>query len=258
MIPEVRLSSQPVVGKYLAGDDLPTTKLQDFEQGGAAIGDPTQGLQLQTWELRVLGEDVRVRPYPNGTYTLLFKRPGITNISFAWDQNMRPAVVFAAGGLYTLWWYDPVPTQQRQVFTNFHGIRDAVLCLDEKRPERRDFSDILMFYLKDPVDEPVQRLYMRAQRDRYGVEYNLGNLPVGTTALYKAGMSNRRRVQLGLYGRFVETGGPRRDIPPYPPEVPPGELILQFGQQFYPGNTGYVEPRFQFTFYTPPISYPLV
>lgn len=255
MIPETRLSSTPVVGQYLAGDELPAVRLQDFERGGVSIGDPTQGLNVRTWELRVFGEDVRVRPYPDGAYTLLFKRKGLQTVGLAWDQNMRATVVFSAGGVYTLWWFDSVPG--KQVFTTFPGIRDAVICLDDKRPERRDFSDILMFYLKDPPEGQSQRLYMRAQRDRFGVEYDLGHLPAGTTNIVRVGMSNRLRQQLVLYGRFVETGGPRRDIPPYPPEVPTQEMILQFDDRFYPGNTGFAQAEFEFTFYVPPVSYPL-
>jgi hypothetical protein len=211
MLPEDRLSTTPVVSDYLPADALDGEKLQDFEQGGVAIGDPTQGLTVQTWELRVLGNDVRVRPV-GGVYQTLFAEPGIQEIGLSFDQNMNPTIVYKANGLCKLRWYDPTPGKQRFVTTGFPGVRDLRICLDDKREERRDFSDILIFYLKDSPTEQPQGLYMRKQRDRYGVEYQVGDLPVGATALHKVGMSKNMRLRMALWGLFAQGSQPRRDI----------------------------------------------
>jgi hypothetical protein len=254
MIPELRLSAQPVEAEFLSADELPRQRLQDFEDGGIAIGDPSQGLRVQTWELSVLGRDVRVRPFPSGTPTVLFQDSDISRVGLAWDQNMRPAVVYVKQGVTKLWWFNPEPTEQRQVFTVIPGARDPVLCLDDKRPGQRDFSDILLFYLKDPLDEPSQRLFMRAQRDRYGVEYAIGSLPTGTTTLIQAGMNKAGRLQFRLAGRYPRPGDGLPTYPPYPPDVPTQGLVLQFGGQGYGGSVGSGELQFEFEYYSPPES----
>lgn len=252
MITGDRLSSSPVLADFLDADALPRQRLQDFEQGGVAIGDPSQGLQVQTWELRVLGRDVRVRPFPNGTYTLLFQYDNIRRIGLAWDQNMRPAVVFEADGVTRLWWYDPL--LQRQAFKGLPGARDVAICLDEKRDALRDFSDILVFYLKDSVTATQQRLFMRRQRDRYDNELVAGFLPPAATALERVGMTRANRLRFLLHAKPEESGGPRRPLPPYPPGSQGNSLILQFSETFYPGSVEYANPLFEFSFYTPPLS----
>jgi hypothetical protein len=130
-------------------------------------------------------------------------------------------------------------------------------ALDDKRPGQRDFSDILIFYLKDPPAQQPQRLYMRAQRDRYGVEYMLGNLPSGTTALYKAGMAVNGRLRFATYGLYAQSQAPRRPVPPYPPNVPqPNGVVLDFRKaaQWYLGQTGRAEMPFTFELYRAPVS----
>jgi hypothetical protein len=255
-MPEARISTTPVVAEYQSADALSGEKLQDFEQGGIALGDPTQGLNVQTWELRVLGNDVRVRPL-GGTYTTVFTEAGIQEIGLAFDQNMNPTIAYRAGGVCKLRWYDPTPGNQRFVTTSYPGTRDIRICLDDKRPERRDFSDILVFYLKDAPDAYRQTVYMRMQRDRYLVEYNIGQLPVGANALYKVGMAKNYRLKFSVWGLFAPAAQPRREIPPFPPDVPvePG-LVMDFrdAKSPYYGGAGYTVVDFDFELYKPPLS----
>jgi len=258
MLPETRLSTIPVLAEYQSADAMEGEKLQDFEQGGIALGDPTQGLQVQTWELRVLGNDVRVRPYPDGTYTTVFTEAGIQEIGLSFDQNMNSTIAYKAGGLCKLRWYDA--TVARFVTTGYPGVRDLRICLDDKRSERRDFSDILIFYLKDSPTAYRQTLYMRAQRDRYGVEYQVGSLPVGATALHRVGMAMNQRLRVQIWGLFSEGSQPRREILPFPPGVPvPDGLVLDFREAKFPyyGSAGYAVFNFDFELYKPPVSDPL-
>lgn len=261
MLPETRLSSQAVLADFKSADAIDPQKLQDFEQGGVAIGDPTQGLNVQLWELRVLGDTVRVRPYPDGVYTSLFTEAGIQEIALSFDQNMNPTVAYRSAGLCKLRWYDPTPGKQKFVTTGFPGVRDLRICLDDKREERRDFSDILIFYLKDDPTRQPQRIFMRAQRDRYGVEYTVGNLPVGANALHRVGMSMNQRLRVAMWGLFAAAAAPRRDILPYPPDIPvPDGLVLDFRgvQNPWYGSAGYAVASFDFELYKPPVSDPFI
>lgn len=257
MLPEIRLSSRPVVADYLSADALPRQKLQDFEMGGVAIGDPTQGLRVQPWELRVLGNDVRLRPYPDGSYTTFFTEADIREIGFSFDQNMNPVFAYKAGEVWKLRWYDPVPEVEAYVSTPMIGARDVRICLDDKRPLRRDFSDVMVFYLKDDPATQPQRLYMRAQRDRYGVEYTVGNLPLGTNALDAVGMSKNLRIRVSLFGLYAQGAADRRPVPEYPPWVDGADgLILDFrsADSEYLPSAGYAVMEFGFALYKPPAS----
>lgn len=184
MLPDRALSSEPIPAPYLAPDDRPFDPLHDAEYGGIALRDPSQGLRVQVWELTVRGDDVTVRA-PSVRETVLFSRPGITQAGLAFDQNMNPCVAFVARGQMTLWWYDSLPGQQ--VFTDFEGEQPRV-CMDDKRPTQNAANDILFAYLRDGA------LYCRTQRDRFGQEDHLADIPPGYrfTAM---GMNSVNRVQ---------------------------------------------------------------
>jgi hypothetical protein len=257
MIPEARLSSQAVIAPFSVGDDLSATRTQDYERGGVALGDPTQGLNVATWELRVTGRDVRIRKLPSGQFSTLFSQPGITDVRLAFDQNMSPVVAYNINGLWRLRWFDPRPAVNAFVITPLPGARDVCVALDDKRPGQRDFSDVLIFYLKDPPAQQPQHLYMRAQRDRYGVEYTLGSLRPGTTALYKAGMAVNGRMRFATFGLYAPVPEPRREVPPYPPGVQvDAGVVLDFrrASRQYVGSTGYAVLPFQFELYKAPTS----
>lgn len=255
MIPEQRLSSTTILADLLAGDDLARSRLVDYERGGADINDPTQGLQVKTWRFYKVGDEVRVAPVDGGAYTAVFSEAGITDLVGTFDQNMRPVVCYKVAGVTKLYWYDPEIPGPRK--TAYPGVRDALVMLDDKREGQRDFSDVLLFYLKSEVP-PV--LYMRAQRDRYGVEYEIDPLPVGTTNLVGGGMSKNLRLRFKLVGKYREPAVPVGSIPYYPPGVfPPGYrtgLILQFDDQPYdPVGEGYGILRLDYRqFYYPPVS----
>lgn len=257
MIPEKRFSTTAIVAQYLAADDMPRRKLRDYEQGGIAIGDPTQGLQVQTWECYMLGDEVRVRPDPNGTPFICFNAPGTTKLSLAFDQNMRPVITFVVGGLTKLWWYDPVIAEM--TFTSYPGTKDPVVLLDDKRDGQRDFSDVLFFYMKTGDASPA--LYMRAQRDRYGVEYAIGDFPAGTTTLINAGMTKNGRLKFLVLGKWPRTFDPRRPIPEYPPGIHQegwmSGLNLIFSGDEYVAPTSFAPLEWQFELYEPPVSDPL-
>lgn len=257
MIPENRLSSEALPGDYYVADALPRVKLQDFELGGPELNNATVGLTGHIWEVYTLGNEVRVRLYPNQTPTVLFSSEGLERLGLAFDQSMRPAVSFVSNGTTKLFWYDPVPTEQRNVITAYPGTRDPVICVDDRRPELPGLSDILLFYLKDELGNPVQHLYMRQQRDRYTIEYDLGPLPTGTTNLSQVGMGKNGRLRFELFGQYEVPNVANGPLNPFPPEVGPNPLILQFRSAPYLGDNGNGSFQFPFVFYLAPESFPL-
>lgn len=252
MIPEKRLSNTPVIGRYVGADERLGRRIGDFENGGVALNDPTQGFNVNVWELYLQGNEARVRTVPNGAPTVLFSDTDITRLKLAFDQNMRPAVAYVADGVAKLWWYDSTIPGNRT--TTIQGATEPVLCLDDKRDGQRDFSDILLFYLKDGEDEAARHLYMRAQRDRYTIEYDIGLLPAGARNILQVGMADNLRLLFELLGKFAEPQtGPR---PPTP--LPPGSqpsLILKLDEVGYAApESGAAVMQFDWNYFYPPDS----
>lgn len=206
MLPNHTLSTSLIYGNYLYPDYLYTDGLVDYELGGIGLSNATSGLMVQVWTATLAGipGEAGTAVYvsaPNTPSTLLFQRDGITEISLAFDQNMKPFIAFVAAGQATFWWYDA--TLPGQKFTDLPVGSSSPKCtLDDKRSLQTlvGTSDILITYIKD------DNLYYREQRDRYTVEYLLkADLSALLLApkVGKLAMTNKERVQFYLYGSLL-------------------------------------------------------
>jgi hypothetical protein len=190
MLPNSLISSQGVKGVFMTPDDRQTDPFVDYEYGGVALNDPTQGLLVQPWTCFVNGISVMCGPV-NGQAVELFTKPGLEEIAFAFDQNMRPTVAYIAEGVLYLRWYDSsVPDY---VTTSFGpGHRNSRLTLDDRRPETSSFSDVVFAYIKNGA------IYYRLQRDRYGVEYFVRGDVEPHYKLRNIGITDKWRLQFEL------------------------------------------------------------
>lgn len=187
MIPSQRLSTTPIPAPFLPPDDLPPELLTDYELGGIALRDPSQGLQVQVWTATLVGADVTVSA-PSVDPTVLFSGSDITELRLAFDQNMNPCIAYVQAGQMILYWFDTF--EGGQVFTPFDGTSPQ-LCLDDKRTTQRGNSDIIFAYIR------AGGLYFRAQRDRFGVEYFLTIIDPGFI-FTKMGMNAGNRLQFAF------------------------------------------------------------
>ena len=188
-MPENTFSDPPVPAAFLAPDDrVRLNLLIDYELGGIALGDPSQGLQVQVWECRVAAGMIQVSVEGAGAWTDVISDTDITEVSLAFDQNMRPTVSFVAGGVAKLYWYDA----DISAFTTsvLVGATSPVVMMDDKREMEIGLNDILLFYIAEG------RVMHRLQRDRFLIEYNLAALPAGSTRIQRAGMSVANRIQV--------------------------------------------------------------
>jgi len=197
MMPDHMLSSQVIAGNYLYPDNLPPSRIVDYEYGGIALNDASQGLMVQVWTLRL-----DIDPLTDiGTVwlgaplvpeTIQFAAFGITEVSLAFDQNMHPFVAFVESGQARYWWFDALDSTQK--FTDLPvGTGPPKACLDDKRFLQTGASDILLSYIR------AGTLYFREQRDRYLIEYTLATGVVGQ--VLQLGMTDKLRVQI-LTGTF--------------------------------------------------------
>ena len=193
MIPAPYNSAVLITDHWLEPDDRENYLLLDYEQGGIALNDPTQGLRVQAWTLTYapLSADMIIKDEALNA-TVLFNRPSITQISLAFDQNMNPFVAFTEDDAGTaepwFWWFDTDLADT--VFTPLPaGAVNPVCCLDDKRETQTFSSDIILAYVLN------DNLYFRAQRDRYTVEYlYYFGLPENTICK-RVGMNKKNRLQ---------------------------------------------------------------
>jgi hypothetical protein len=197
MLPDHVLSTIPVIGKYLFPDDLDPSPIVDYELGGVAVSDATQGLKVQVWKVRLkLGVNYIGTVYlsaPNTAEFVVYAGDSISTISLAFDQNMKPALAFMQDEVAKLWWYDnTIPGYD--VITLPSDTHIPRICFDDKRNEVVSSADILLTYVRDGS------LYFREQRDRFTIEYELKTGIISDVLQF--GMTSKNRVQW-TFGQFV-------------------------------------------------------
>lgn len=190
MMPSGSLSTLPDSGEFLETVNSTLAPLVDYELGGVALNDPSQGLMFQLWRARYVTGMVYLGP-DGGTEQELFTRPNVTELALAFDQNMNPSVAFVQAGSAWLRWFDTVAGDN--VFTEIPGAVNPRLTLDDKRSLEVINSDIILAYLRGGS------LYYRQQRDRYEIEYLLtASPPCG--GLSKLAMNTQGRLQFAFGG----------------------------------------------------------
>lgn len=186
-LPNNQLSATPVPSGYLSPDaHIRVNTLYDYERGGVALNDASEGLLGYDWKVWVEGDDILLARAPYDSPTTLFTAAGTTWVSLAFDQNMRPNVAYMQAGACKLWWYDT--TIPGATTTTFADCTSPMLCMDDKRQGADSYNDVLFVYVR------AGSIRYRQQRDRYGTERTLIAVPDGT--ILQVGMAQNLRVQI--------------------------------------------------------------
>ena len=191
MLPTNAFSSVATPAPFLAPDDrVRDSLLTDYEVGGIALSDPSEGMLYQVWTAWADENTgtVYCAPELGGSPATLFTAPGITELSLTFDQNMRACVAFVQAGVTNLWWFDSYAATM--VITSFAGAESPMVSLDDKRPLQTGSSDILFFYLRGG------QIFYRQQRDQFGVERYLADAPANAQRIDAVGMNTGGRMQL--------------------------------------------------------------
>lgn len=190
MLPDNVISSSVIAGNFIQAKQFDVNNLLDYEDGGVAIGDNSQGRIYQIWRCRLIGDDITIDA-PNDPSILpliVYSAPNITEISFTFDSNLKPAVAFVQDSIPKLRWYDTsIPAYS---VIDIPYAKTPRVALDDKRITQDSNRDIILGYIKNNC------LCYRQQRDRFLIEYIL------TAGLYKRlikmGMSSKLRMQFSL------------------------------------------------------------
>ncbi|MEF9958300.1 MAG: hypothetical protein RR767_14045 [Acinetobacter sp.] len=162
MMPNNALSGEAINSSFYTPNR--SNPLIDYEYGGIAIGDVSQGMQAKLWKCFYENKAIKIS---SDQYTeTLFSGIDIDALSFSFDQNMRPILVFNSQKHCYLWWYDA--QTGNQTLTDFGlNISFPQLALDERRYSQSANSDVIFSYIKNT------KLCMRIQRERFQTEYQL-------------------------------------------------------------------------------------
>jgi len=200
MLPDAVRSTSVVAAAFLPPRNVVRVKLVDFDLGGVAIQDPTQGLQVKVWRAEVIGDDV-VLSAEGVTPTTIFTQAGITEIALTFDQNMQPFIAYVLNDTDAHFrWFDG--TLSQFVVSDLPAGSHSPRCaLDDKRDAAGTLagaSDIILTYLREGT------LYARVQRDRYSDEYELAT-GYEDYVLGQFGMNRVLRMQWQLYKPVISS-----------------------------------------------------
>lgn len=193
MIPEK--SSEPVPGQILPPNNRAAKRYEDWEMGGIAIQDPSQGLRVQEWRALWNEEtgDVALTAPNQPVPVVIYNEPNLEWLTLAFDQNMRwLSACTLENGQSRLRWYNPL-IQDYEVLTLPSGIVTPFLVMDDNRagPLTLGDSDVILTYLRGGS------LWVRVQRERFTVE-RLIEANVAANRIWHFGMNDGWRLQWEL------------------------------------------------------------
>jgi len=184
------------VGKQLRYPNNLATDLllKDYSFGPIAIGDGVAGVDVKVWEFSYIGNDVVCKPIDESLpSTVLFTKPGITELSGTFSQGGRAAVAYMAGGSAWIWWYHS--TFSAYDHYELIGCSSPKLRLDEPHliATSIDKNDMILVYIKS------NNLYYRQQRSKFETEILLTDAVVGVGYRISAmGMDNSNRLHIEI------------------------------------------------------------
>lgn len=169
----------------------------DVHLGGIALGDASHGLAYQLWSCFTDGVNISLQA-PNTPAFVYLPSTNAVWVALAFDQSGRPFIAYAdKNGNAKYYWFNTVSNSFET--DSLSGVVFRVFAtLDDQRPALISTSDVLLFYVRGTT------LFMRVQRDRFAVEYNLGTVPA---TLVQVGMNLKYRVQFAFQNVQGSAGG---------------------------------------------------
>jgi hypothetical protein len=193
VLPESVLSTAAVVRPFIYPRNIPKRQFIDFEHGGIALNDPSDGLRARVWRGEFIEGEVILSAEGVTPFSVLAIAGDLFDFGFSFDQNMNPFVCWELlNGNCFFYWFDSLVSGF--VTTQLPAGSVTPRCaLDDTRDIQveRGASDIILAYCRGGS------LYFRAERERYQTE-NLLSTAVGERGLIQIGMNIGLRFQFQL------------------------------------------------------------
>lgn len=190
MIPQGKISKYSASNKLLV--PIRENHLIDYEWGGIAIQDTSQGMRYQVWQVfynRLISSICIRRMAFSEEIVILPNMQNITRLGLAFDLNMRPTICYVQNGISYLYWYNLFTNEA--TITEFTDMKNPCITLDDSRSVQSSQSDIILAY------QIGRDLYYRQQRDRYQIPLLLIENHRAST-LFQIGMNLGNRLQFNF------------------------------------------------------------
>jgi len=178
--------------------------LIEREMGGVAVSDPSQGINVNVWQSSYSNTTgtVYLKNLDTGiTYTIISGVMNMTDLSFAFDANMRPNLGYRLSNCNSYIRYYDTITEAFVTRQLPAGAGAPKLTHDDKRDDMvlLNVTDVMVYYILNNV------LYFLVQRERFNTVHQAATLTSGAT-LVKVGMSNDLRLLVQIHnGTFISS-----------------------------------------------------
>lgn len=192
MLPNSTLSLTPQPAPFLPPRGNTRFSLlsgqSDVHFGGIHLGDPSQGVSVQLWTAFIVNNDILLSAQNTPAFVRL-PRVNAAWVALAFDQNAREFIAYADKlGNANFFWFDTLINNFRT--TAIAGVVPRVFAaFDDSRPIQLSQSDVILAYVRS------NELFFRAQRERFGVEHDLGAAPA---TMVQIGMNHANRFQFAF------------------------------------------------------------
>ena len=186
---------QPILRRFGAGEFYASSTAvpTDWELGGIAVNDSSQGMQYQTWKFELISSQVFATASRTKTTSHLHTIEGVEpdEITGCFDGNMRPIVAYPLDGAISLYHYDgSIPAF---VITRIEGYSPRLTFDDARSLEvNMDNADVMLFYLRDGS------CWYRQSRDRFQQERFWCQIPLLHDRIGRVGRTVVNRMQVEL------------------------------------------------------------
>jgi len=199
-LPDDILATAPVFANYVDPYTRHTGDLEDWEQGGIALNDPSLGLDVQMWYLWYNDDeddpnygDFTVRAETTGETAVIINVPNVIRCGLAFNQNNDPFICYEMGSCEAKYYYWNTVAADYVTDTLPVGSKYLACCLDDHRYTNASTSDTILAYVRGGT------LYYRQERDRFGTERALTAVgAVGGGELHKVGMTENLRLKFDI------------------------------------------------------------
>ena len=186
-MPDVpNLSAPPMPADFLAPHNRTKAALVDYARGGVALLDSSQGLNVKTWTCEARGDGVFLSAPAVAEFRIETIPENPLWVSIAFDQNMHYHVAYILEELGAFFYYYDA-TGERYNVLELGEVITPIIRMDDVRKEALADCELILSYIRE------NKLCIRLQRDRFGVEYVIAD-GVGE-AILQCGMNIMRRFQ---------------------------------------------------------------
>ena len=186
MIPLNTFTPDPELGDFLPPNDNDYYPLFQVVRGGTEIGNNSAGRDIQDWQVYYQQGIIHIKP-SSGDVVFTLSVNNVLSVSLAFDTAMRIVLTWTTPLGAKLYFYDTLTLDY--IIVDYDEVTSSRVTVDKIDTWYNSSSDVLFLYIKN------NNLYYRQQRDRYEIEYLIGE---ANGYIKRAGLTKLNRFQIDI------------------------------------------------------------